>query len=88
MGHLRHLGGWSPRGKPHRHPVGKRNELVCCLRGMGTRGDLTCRRSVGVSSFSAAPFRRSMRTGLKYMREMMCSYPPTAMYMYGSVCLV
>jgi hypothetical protein len=44
----------------------------------GTRGNLTRRRSVGVSSFSAAPFRRSMRTGQMYMREMMCSHPPTA----------
>jgi len=30
-----------PRGKPHRHPVGKRYELVCCSRGMGTRRNLT-----------------------------------------------
>ena len=79
MGRLRRLGGW---GSPGESLIGtlweKRNELVCCSRGMGTRGNLTRRRSVGVSSFSAAPFRRSMRTGQKYMREMMCSLPPTA----------
>jgi hypothetical protein len=80
MGHLRRLGGW---GSPGESLIGtlweKRNERVCCSRGMGTRGNLTRRRrSVGVSSFSAAPSRRSMRTGQKYMREMMCSHPPTA----------
>jgi len=71
MGRLRRLGGW---GSPGESLIGtlweKRNELVCCSRGMGTRGNLTRRRSVGVSSFSAAPFRRSMRTGQMYMREM------------------
>jgi hypothetical protein len=32
-------GGWgSPGGKPHRHPVGKRNELVCCSPGCSFTG--------------------------------------------------
>ena len=79
MGRLRRLGGW---GSPGESLIGtlweKRNELVCCSRGMGTRGNLTRRRSVGVSSFSAAPFRRSMRTGQMYMREMMCCAGPSA----------
>jgi hypothetical protein len=67
-----------PRGKPKWHPVGKRNELVCCSRGMGTKGNLTRRRSVGVGSFSAAPSRRLMRTGLKYMtHERDDVFPPT-----------
>ena len=79
MGRLRRLGGW---GSPGESLIGtlweKRNELVCCSRGMGTRGNLTRRRSVGVSSFSAAPFRRSMRPGQMYMREMMCCAGPSA----------
>ena len=80
MGRLRRLGGW---GSPGESLIGtlweKRDELVCCSRGMGTRGNLTRRRSVGVSSFSAAVAVPTIdaHPGPKYMREMMCSLPPT-----------
>jgi hypothetical protein len=67
------LGGWGlPRGKPYRHPVGKRNELVCCLRVTWPAEDLH-------TIPHGSPSHDFMRASQKYMREIMCSLPPTAM---------
>jgi len=71
MGYLRRLGGW---GSPGESLIGTLWE-----NGMSLDALLGCCLGSSFTIPHGSPSHDFMRASQKYMREMMCSLPPTAM---------